>query len=117
MPGAFCDGHPASKGDVVIDSDVWIGRGATILFGSTIGHGAVIGAEAGVSGSVRPYSVVVGNPESEVKRRFSDALLAIRWWDWPMERIREFGHCLCSSDMECFLAACKRLEQGADLDP
>ena len=121
MPGAFCDGHPASKGDVVIGSDVWIGRGATILSGSTIGRGAVIGAEAVVSGSVRPYSVVVGNPAREVKRRFSDdtvdALLAIKWWDWPMERIQEFVPLLCSSDMERFLVACKRSEQRADLDP
>ncbi len=37
-------GHPASKGDVVIGNDVWIGFGTTILSGVEIGDGAAIGA-------------------------------------------------------------------------
>ena len=121
MPGAFSDGHPASKGDVVIGSDVWIGHRATILSGSTIGHGAVVAAEAVVAGSVRPYSVVVGNPAREVKRRFSDetvdVLLTLKWWDWPIDRIRAFVPLLSGSDVERFLVAAQRSEQWADLDP
>lgn len=121
MPGAFCDGHPASKGDVVIGSDVWIGHRDTILSGSTIGHGAVVAAEAVVAGSVRPYSVVVGNPAREVRRRFSDetvdVLLTLKWWDWPIDRIRAFVPLLSSSDVERFLVAAQRSEQWADLDP
>ena len=35
---------PGSKGDVVIANDVWIGKNAMILSGSTIGDRAVIGA-------------------------------------------------------------------------
>ncbi len=121
MPGAFRDGHPASKGDVIIGSDVWIGRGATILSGSTIGHGAVVGAEAVVAGNVRPYSIVVGNPAREIRRRFSDeivdALLILRWWDWPIERIKAFVPLMCSSDVEHFLAAAAHSEQRTDLNP
>jgi hypothetical protein len=37
-------GHPATKGNVVIGNDVWIGYGATILSGVRIGDGAVGGA-------------------------------------------------------------------------
>ena len=45
-------GHPQSKGDIIIGSDVWIGWNATILSGVTIGDGAVIGANATVAKSV-----------------------------------------------------------------
>jgi acetyltransferase-like isoleucine patch superfamily enzyme len=93
LPGAFENGHPASRGDVAIGNDVWIGRGATILSGVEIGDGAIVGAAAVVSASVRPYAVVVGNPAREVKRRFSDdeveALLRIAWWNWPGDLVRE----------------------------
>ena len=54
---------------VKIGSDVWIGAGAIILPGANIGDGAVIGAGAVVSGRVEPYSVVVGVPAKEIKKR------------------------------------------------
>ena len=38
------DGHPKTKGRTTIGNDVWIGYGATVLSGVTIGDGAVIGA-------------------------------------------------------------------------
>jgi acetyltransferase-like isoleucine patch superfamily enzyme len=92
LDGAFADGHPASKGAIVIGNDVWIARGATILSGVQIGNGAVVGAGAIVSKDVRPYAVVAGNPAREVKRRFSeeqiDALERIAWWSWPDDVIR-----------------------------
>lgn len=40
---------------------------------------------------VAPYSIVSGNPASEIKKRFSDdtiaKLLELRWWDWDIEKI------------------------------
>jgi hypothetical protein len=51
---ADIEGHPASKGDVRIGNDVWIGMGALILSGVTIGDGAVIAARAVVSRDVPP---------------------------------------------------------------
>lgn len=54
---------------VKIGSDVWIGAGAIILPGSDIGDGAVVGAGAVVSGRVEPYSVVIGVPAKEIKKR------------------------------------------------
>lgn len=100
LPGAFRDGHPSSRGDVVIGNDVWIGSGATILSGVRIGHGAVVGAEAVVGSDVRPYAVVAGNPAREIKRRFDDdtvqELLLMAWWDWPDEMIRSKVDILCA---------------------
>ena len=108
LPGALEDGHPFSKGDIVVGNDVWIGTGAKIMSGVTIGHGAVVGAGAVVTKDVRPYAVVVGNPGREVTRRFSDeqvdALLRLAWWDWPIEIIIKRVDLLCSPNVEELLA-------------
>ena len=101
------DGHPATRGDVTIGNDVWIGQGARIMSGANIGDGAVVGAGAVVVGTVRPYGVVVGAPAREVRRRFTDdqitALLSIRWWDWPDEKvIAEVGD-LCGPGIAAFI--------------
>lgn len=108
LPGSLEDGMPSSKGDVRIGNDVYIGMGAVILSGVTIGDGAVIGARAVVARDVRPYAVAVGNPAREVRRRFSDdavdALLEIRWWDWPDEVIRERIDDLSGAAIEDFIA-------------
>ena len=45
-----------------IGSDVWIGGGAIILPGVTIGDGAVIGAGSVVTRDVAPGVTVTGNP-------------------------------------------------------
>jgi acetyltransferase-like isoleucine patch superfamily enzyme len=107
LPGAFEDGQPTTRGDVVVGNDVWIGRGAKILSGVTVADGAVVGAYAVVTRDVRPYGIVVGNPAREVRRRFDDvrvdALLASRWWEWPLERIVESVPLLCSPQVDAFL--------------
>ena len=80
-----------NRGDTVIGNDVWIGMGATILPGVTIGNGAIIGAGAVVGRNVAPYAIVVGNPAKPMRTRFDaetvNALLAIAWWDWPIDKI------------------------------
>jgi acetyltransferase-like isoleucine patch superfamily enzyme len=85
------EGHPHSKGDVTIGSDVWLGWGSTILSGTTIGDGAVIGARALVTRDVPPYAIVGGNPARILRTRFSPEIVAdmlkIKWWDWPKSRI------------------------------
>src|SRR5439155_431293 len=50
------------KSRVGIGADCWIGQSATVLRGSRVGKGSVIGARAVVKGEVPPYSVVAGNP-------------------------------------------------------
>ena len=73
LPGAYEDGHPASRGDILVGNDAFIGRGARVFSGVTIGNGAVVGADTVVTHDVRPYGIVVGNPGREVRRRFSDS--------------------------------------------
>ena len=79
------NGHPVSKGDIVIMNDVWIGYGCTVLSGVTIGSGSVIAARSVVTKDVPPYSIVGGNPARVLKYRFNpemiDLLLKIAWWD------------------------------------
>lgn len=58
------------KGDTVIGNDVWIGQNATILPGVRIGDGAIIGANSVVGSNVESYTVAVGNPAKEVRKRF-----------------------------------------------
>ena len=65
-----------SKGDIVIDDDVWIGYGAMILSGVHIGQGAVIAAGAVVTKDVDPYTIVGGVPAKPIKKRFSEDLIA-----------------------------------------
>jgi acetyltransferase-like isoleucine patch superfamily enzyme len=47
---------------IVIEDDVWIGRGAVVLKGARIGGGSVIGAHAVVNRDIPPYSIAVGVP-------------------------------------------------------
>jgi maltose O-acetyltransferase len=47
---------------VRIGNDVWIGGGAIILPGVTVGDGAVIGAGSVVTRDVGPGQTVAGNP-------------------------------------------------------
>lgn len=56
-------------GEVVIGDDVWIGAGAKILMNVHIGTGAVIGANAVVTGDVPDYGIAVGVPGRVVKFR------------------------------------------------
>lgn len=84
-----------TQGDlgVSIGNDVWIGRGAMIMSGITVGDGAVIAARAVVTKNVAPYAVVGGVPAKVVKHRFPPAtvgkLLQLKWWDWSDETIAE----------------------------
>ena len=82
-----------NKGDIVIGNDVWIGYESVILAGVTIGDGAIIAARAVVTKDVPPYTIVGGVPAKPIRKRFPEetiaALLALRWWDWPKERIRQ----------------------------
>lgn len=54
---------------IVIEDDVWIGFGAIILPGVTIGKGSIVGAGAVVTKSIEPYSVVGGVPARLIRKR------------------------------------------------
>jgi acetyltransferase-like isoleucine patch superfamily enzyme len=116
LPGAYQDGQPTSKGDIVIGNDVWVGRGARVMSGVTIGDGAVIGAYSVVTRNVRPFAIAVGQPARELRRRFADeqisALLRIAWWDWPLEEILRSVPDLCSDNVDGFIAEHDPLTRG-----
>ncbi|MDA8940075.1 hypothetical protein N9H48_06690 [Pseudoalteromonas marina] len=56
----------------VIESEVWIGQGVTILSGVRIGRGAVIGANSLVNKDIEPYTIVGGVPARKIKARFTE---------------------------------------------
>ena len=57
------------KSPVRIGPDVWIGTKATVLRGTTIGNGSVLGAHSLVRGEVPPFSVMGGVPARVLKDR------------------------------------------------
>lgn len=64
-----------SKGDIIVDDDVWIGYGATIMSGVHIGQGAVVAAGAVVTKDVPPYAIVGGVPAKVIKYRFEPEMI------------------------------------------
>ncbi len=58
-----------SKGGIIIEDDVWIGAGCTILDGAILRRGCVIGAMSLVRGEVPAYTIQVGNPLKQVGER------------------------------------------------
>lgn len=64
-----------SKGDIIVEDDVWIGQRATILSGVHIGQGAVIAAGAVVTKDVPPYAIAGGVPAKVIKYRFSPEII------------------------------------------
>ena len=61
---------PEDDCDVVIEDDVWVGTRAIILYGVTIGRGAIVGAGSVVTKSVPPYAIVAGSPARVVRFRW-----------------------------------------------
>lgn len=64
-----------SKGDIIVDDDVWICYGATIMSGVHIGQGAVVAAGAVVTKDVPPYAIVGGVPAKVIKYRFEPQII------------------------------------------
>ncbi|WP_409201303.1 acyltransferase [Paracoccus aurantius] len=110
IAGAWISGHDGSVnmlnrlhgtkldavGPVIIKDNVFIGRGATILPGVSIGPCAIVGAGAVVSRDVPPNSVVAGNPARFI-RTLDEHLTLVRErsekypWKGIIER-REGGY-------------------------
>lgn len=64
-----------SKGNIVIEDDVWIGYGAMIMSGVHIGQGAVIAAGSVVTKDVPPYAIVGGSPAKIIRFRFESEVI------------------------------------------
>lgn len=78
---------------VTVGHDVWIGHGGVVLAGNNVGTGAVVAAGAIVTKDVPPYAIVAGNPARVMRMRFDERiagrLMALGWWDWDHERLRQ----------------------------
>ncbi len=76
---------------VTIGPDVWIGHGAILMPGVSVGTGAIIGSGSVVTKNVPDYAIVAGNPARMIRRRVTEeveaALKRIAWWDWEREAL------------------------------
>ena len=61
---------------IVIEDNCWIGAGALVLDGVTIGRGATVGAGSVVTSSVPPHTLVVGSPARVIRDLRSHPLAA-----------------------------------------
>lgn len=92
----FAESQPPTRAKITtIGNDVWIGHGAYIAAGVTIGDGAIVAGHAVVVKDVPPYAVVAGNPAVVKKFRLpSDVILSLlhgRWWQfapWQLNGLR-----------------------------
>lgn len=69
-------GHPREisldESPVRICNDAWIGAGAIVLRGVTVGEGGIVAAGAAVTRDVPPYTIVAGNPAVVVRELSAD---------------------------------------------
>jgi len=54
---------------IIIKDNVWIGYGAVITKGITIGEGSIVGANSVVTKDIEPYSIVAGVPATLIRKR------------------------------------------------
>jgi virginiamycin A acetyltransferase len=98
-----------ARGDTVIGNDVWFGYRTTVMPGVSIGNGAIIATGSVVVDDIPDYSIAGGNPATAIRRRYDDEeiarLLAIAWWDWPVEHITEHIRTIMSGSIDELEAA------------
>lgn len=77
----------------VIGNDVWMGQGAMLMQGVTVGDGAIVAAGALVNRNVPPYAIVGGVPAKVIGWRFEEEdrkfLQELKWWEKEEDWIRE----------------------------
>lgn len=74
--------------DTIIGHEAYIGAGAFVKRGVTIGDGAVVAARAVVTHDVPPYAIVAGSPARVLRLRFDERIvermLALQWWRYDL---------------------------------
>jgi acetyltransferase-like isoleucine patch superfamily enzyme len=82
------------KERTIIEDDVWIGRGVTVLQGVSMGVGSVAAAHAVVREDVPPYAIVGGVPAKVIRYRFDERtierLIESQWWMLPLDVLNTF---------------------------
>jgi len=73
-----------------------------------------------VTKDVPPFAIMVGNPARLIKYRIAEehhreALLKIRWWDWPEAEVRRAVPLIADARMDEFIEyANKRFPEGPE---
>ena len=84
---------------VSIGNDCWVGVRVFIAGGVRIGDGAIVLSGAAVTKNVPPYAIVGGVPAKVLRTRYDEAtiswLLEKRWWDLPLDWLKENSDLLC----------------------
>ena len=65
------DGKRVDDGVCIVESDVWIGHGCTIVGGITIGLGSIIAAGSVVTKDIPPCEIWGGVPARKIRDRFN----------------------------------------------
>ncbi|MCT2594615.1 CatB-related O-acetyltransferase [Streptomyces sp. N2-109] len=98
-----------NRGDTVVGNDVWFGYQSVVMPGVRIGHGAIIASRSVVIDDVPDYGIVGGNPARLIRHRHSaedvTRLLALAWWDWPLEHLTEHVRTIMSGTVDALEAA------------
>jgi hypothetical protein len=88
---AFFDWRKSRR--TVIGPDTWLGHGVIVKPEVTIGAGAIIASGAVVTKDVAPYMIMAGVPAVPLRERFprrvADRLMALAWWDWHHDALRD----------------------------
>lgn len=90
--------------EACIDDDVWLGYGAIVLTGTTVGRGSIVAAGSVVTRSIPPYSIAAGVPAKVIGKRFdSDAAIeaheaAIRHGRFSFSE-KGYDHCVVEPDL------------------
>lgn len=91
----------------VIGHDTWLGHNAQVKPEVTIGDGAVVASGAVVTRDVAPYTIVAGIPARPIRQRqppdIAERLIALGWWDWDHDRLRDALEDFRSLPVEAFL--------------
>ena len=93
--------------NVSIQNDVWIGAGALLMDGVTIGNGAIVAARSVVTKDVPPYAIVGGTPAKLIRYRFDEDeiefLEELQWWNKDLSWIEK--HVGLFHDVQKFMKA------------
>ena len=89
------DYEASSKGNIVVEDDVWIGANSIILSGVKISQGAIIAAGSVVTKDIPPYAIAGGNPAKIIKYRFEpeviEKLLKVDFSKLTKEKVQKLG--------------------------
>ncbi len=66
------------KDTIIIESNVFLGAGVTVIGNVKIGYGSIVGADSLVTKSIPPLSIVIGRP-AVVRKRYD--LIREKWVD------------------------------------